>query len=723
MKGYDEFCPVSYNTYPVSKRKKKRELPYTQECNDILTFDIEVSTAYMDENGDLIPYHPYETEEYWNSKRAYSLCYIWQFSFNDEIYYGRELSDFRKVLDALPPKTHFIIWVHNLSYEFEFLNNILTWESTFARNAHKPMKAVPLEYPNIEFRCSYFLTRLSLDSWGKEIGIHKLSGFLDYTKIRTPKTTLTDKELAYCSRDCEVVYKGILKYIDKYKNVVDIPLTQTGEVRRVIKKKMLADDVTAYWMQKLIPENAYMYSIMKETFMGGYTHANFTLAGRTIRTNYGCAFDFASSYPAVMCSEKFPVTPFIRDVFDFNKIDKIAYLMKVKFYNVEGTKLNHYIPTSKCHDVKGIHNDNGRVISAEELTIWITEQDFEIICRSYNFTYVVLECYSSRKQYLPKELVEYVFELYNNKTQYKGIPDKADIYAVSKQFINSLFGMTVTDIIQDSVLFDGDEWHLELKTKEDVEKYLRDLKTNNKRRTFLAYQFGIWITAYARHNLWECLLSCDEDVIYSDTDSLKIRKKYNFDWYNQKIKQKIEDCCNFHKLPVSMASPVDKFGVPHPLGHFDEEDPWTEFKTLGAKRYCYRGKKDGRLHLTVSGISKQAVVCLKDDIDNFNEDAVFDKDYWERFSEDVSNGNYWIPEHAGYTLDEIKDKFHVSDGTKKMHQYCKMSIATWKKGEYDEYVSNYTKGIAMRNTSYSMSITDEYFHLIFADSLNHLNCI
>ena len=173
-------------------KKKNGKSPITKYCNSIMTFDIEVSSAWL-ENGKVIPYRKGESADYWNNLQPLALCYIWQFSCDGVVYYGRELRDFLKVLDDLPSDVEIIIWVHNLSYEFHFLTNILTWDSVFARSSHKPIKAKSKEYPNIEFRCTYMLTRLSLATWGEQLGVAKMVGDLDYDKLRTPLTKLTDK--------------------------------------------------------------------------------------------------------------------------------------------------------------------------------------------------------------------------------------------------------------------------------------------------------------------------------------------------------------------------------------------------------------------------------------------------------------------------------------------------------------------------------------------------
>ena len=73
-------------------------------------------------------------------------------------------------MKQLPKDTHFVIWVHNLPFEFHFIKDMLAhWDDVFARQPHKPIKAVSEKYPNIEFRCTYSLTRLSLAEWAKEV--------------------------------------------------------------------------------------------------------------------------------------------------------------------------------------------------------------------------------------------------------------------------------------------------------------------------------------------------------------------------------------------------------------------------------------------------------------------------------------------------------------------------------------------------------------------------
>lgn len=651
-------------------------------CNDILTFDIEVTSAWIDENGKIIGYRKGESADYWNNLQHLSLCYIWQFSFNDTVYYGRELRDFEQVLKDLPKDMEIVIWVHNLSYEFHFLNNFLKWKSVFARTPHKPMKCVPEEYPNIEFRCSYMLTRLSLDSWGKQIGFHKDVGFLDYETIRTPYTELTDKEMQYCEDDCLVVFHGIEIYRKRYGNIRDIPLTQTGTVRKVVKEKLMGNKDYVRQIKKLVPKTPKEYKLLMNLFAGGYTHANKTYSGKTIH-GYIEHYDFASSYPSVMVCEKYPMTPWIyltdKKLPTDEEIEENAYILILQFTGLESVTLNTYIQSSKCTGY-GMRYDNGRVLRAEELTITCTEQDWLTIKETYVWkTVKVLRKYESVKDYLPKTFIDYILELYSNKTTLKDVQGMEDLYMQSKQYINSMFGMCVTGIVQPDVKFDGSEWSILPLTEVSVRKRLDKLKDwhDREKRYFLSYSWGCWITAYARRNLWKCIISCDFNCLYCDTDSIFVLGRQDFTWYNNEINEKMKKACDYLSIDYSRTRPKTPKGKEKPLGIFAAEDPCSEFRTLGAKRYCERRISDNKLHLTVSGINKEAVELLNNNIDNFDDGFDFNMD-----------------------ADCVSKRLvsYVTDMPEVMYP--------------DGYYSTYKEGINMRRTGYLLTMTDEYKKLI-----------
>lgn len=105
--------------------------------------------------------------------------------------------------------------------------------------------------------------------------------------------------------------------------------------------------------------------------------------------------------------------------------NKFAYLLKVKFYGIKSKYFNNFISVSKCEDVVNCNIDNGRVISADELTITITDVDFYFILQAHKIEkYEIIESYYSFYKYLPKQFINFVLEKYVNKTQFKGVERK-----------------------------------------------------------------------------------------------------------------------------------------------------------------------------------------------------------------------------------------------------------------------------------------------------------
>ena len=76
-------------------------------------------------------------------------------------------------------------------------------------------------------------------------------------------------------------------------------------------------------------------------------------------------------------------------------------------------------------------------------------------------------------------------------------------YLGSKEMVNAAYGMTVTDICRDEIIYDESsqmDWEKQKPNIEDaIEKY------NKSARRFLFYPWGVWVTAYARRNLFSGL--------------------------------------------------------------------------------------------------------------------------------------------------------------------------------------------------------------------------
>lgn len=668
--------PLSEIEFQSYYFKKKNRADIVND--DIMCFDIETSSGFLNKDSDTLEPYLGKSKKYYEDCKKFAICYVWQFSINDNVFWGRTLEDFKDFLQELeyyePHKK--IVYIHNFSFEFQFLINVLQFDYVFARQARKPLFA---EWSTYQFRCSYFLTNMSLAVWAEQrkLKVKKLVGDLDYTVLRTPKTILNDTELAYCFNDVLVMYYGLLQYKEKYCHIIDIPFTQTGEVRKEVIDRMNVTSEYKYRKRclKLIPETIEDYSLLCDCFMGGYTHSN------AIHTNIVLekirSKDIASSYPTVMCLEKYPMTYFEETIpcDDYFNNDKYSYIITFDVEHLRSKRWNTWLSFSKCAKIKGYSLDNGRVLKADFVQLSLTNIDYEMFQLCYDFENLnIIDFRVSSNDYLSPTFVKYILELYGNKTTLKGIKEQEPLYLKSKQYINSMYGMMVTKNITDTIEFEEDRWKKELLNENSFYTKIASEKKKLS-KTFGAFQFGVWVTAYARRNLWQGILALDYNVVYCDTDSIKyIDCDSNFfNEYNEKIAERENERADMLGIPREKFYPKDRNGVSHRLGIFDDDGQYQKFKTLGAKKYCYVDN-DNKLHMTVSGVRKSAVSQLHN-IEEFKDGTVFDV------------------EHAQKLL-----MTYIDD----------MTPIVWNKGQYDEFYSKYQYGICAQPTTYSLGITDDY---------------
>lgn len=665
--------------------------------SDIYTLDTETSSYWINPDSGVITGYDakYSNDEYNNYLIPGACVYIWMIGINDTVVYGRELDDLVKCLKKI--RLHCvnnpIIWVHNLAYDFQFLRNILSVDDMFARTVRKPIKFTANGF---QFRCSYMLTRLSLESWAKKInikGIRKQTGLLDYHVLRSPKTPLTDDELKYCEYDIIVMYYGILQFISKYQSQDKIPLTQTGEVRQVVKHMYAKDMGYKQRITKMQPKNVKEYKRLKAVFAGGDTHANRRNANK-IHKHVG-SFDKTSDYPYQLCAEKYACESFKKCSNDLSRLDteRYCYIIMVRLTNVHCKTSASFIMKSHCqaiktYKVKDPDNpkrmidhpdsyDNGRVLNAEVVSLACTELDWDIYCRTYDFDKPeVIAVYRARKKYLDKRYIEFILDLYAAKTSLKGIADKEDLYMQSKQFLNSLFGMQVTDILMPDVSFVNGEWHDIKPTIDSVNDKLQEIQDKWYKNN-LAYAHGVWCTAYARHELAEAIIHVGLDECYHDTDSVKMLHYWKYiDYFKEQdliMDSKLKAMCEVYDIDFERTRPLKPNGKPAPLGHWDFEAVYKQFKCLRAKSYAYNYGTEQ--HITVAGVPKSAG-CLLKSLNDFKDGYTFDREKCgKKLLVYLDNNN---PEVI------LPDGYHVH------HSYA----------------------VNMRNNGYCIGLTDEYITLI-----------
>lgn len=656
---------------------RNRDNQYIEYYNAPFAFDIETTSFYDGEN-----------------KRA--CMYIFMFALNGNYVYGRTWEDFDFTLNKLKEVLQLneyrriIIYIHNLGYEFQFLIGHERFKDVFARNVRHPIKCTMNDC--FDLKCSLMLSGMSLAKTANDltsVKIQKLTGDLNYKLVRTWKTPLTEEEFGYCEHDVKILHYFILEEMTKNDNdITKIPLTKTGYVRKYCQnyiKKHTYYPKYREKIKKIAPVDKDLFCLLHKSFMGGYTHANYMYVGMVLENV--ASIDFTSSYPSVMIRKKYPMQPFtkthIKDLKDFRYcIKNYPCVFEVELTNVTAKKCNHILSRSKCSVCDNAVVDNGRIVSADRIFTYFTDIDFKDFEQFYSYEHLSIgNFYTSSYGYLPKQIIECALKFYNDKTTLKGVAGKEVEYLVGKGMLNSLFGMCVTNPVNDDIVFNGKEWDTE---KRDISEALQENYIKNKKQV-LVYQWGVWITAWARHELFKGILKIDENVIYCDTDSIKFLNYENYEnWineYNKNCINEINKALSYYEINLNLAKPKTIKGIEKPLGVWDFEGIYNKFKTLGAKRYAY--EENEKFNITVSGLNKKRavpyIVATLQPFEFFDNEMYIPKEYTGK-----------------NTLTYINDPYKIM-----IKDYL---------GNYAEVEEN--TYIHMEEQDYNMSLSEQFIHYL-----------
>lgn len=551
-----------------------------------------------------------------------AVMYIWQFQIGTELtVFGRTWDEFilllNKILPVLETNVWLVVYIHNLSYEFSFLKGIYDFreDEVFCLSRRKVLKCTM--YDKIEFRCSYKLSNSSLKDFTRKYKVKhlKLLDF-DYAIDRYPWTPLTIEELRYCQNDVLGLVESVnALMLSEKDNLMTVPMTSTGYVRRECKKVM-REGVGYHYAQPFYPD-PLQYKLLRKAFRGGDTHCNRWYVDQTLEAV--SSYDRSSSYPDVLCNEKFPMTPFVQilEPLPQDRLETLIYkrnraiLMQVRLTDVKMKNryfCDPYLTEDKSEFIVNAQVFNGRILSADSLVTTITEIDYDIIKKIYDFHLEVLVWYKATKKLLPECFRNFIIDYYRKKTELKGLkgstPEETEFnersYLRAKNFLNSIYGMTVQVVIREEVVYNQYDRDFHYKPVDEAELF-----ESSKSRYWLPYQWGVWCTAYSRQMLFRGLelVSANQDeedddsfsdAVYWDTDSVKYLGHADWTPFNEARKQKSIE---------SGAYATDKHGETHYMGVFENEGTYDKFRSCGAKKYAY--EKNGKLSVTIAGVNKK----------------------------------------------------------------------------------------------------------------------
>lgn len=232
--------------------------------------------------------------------------------------------------------------------------------------------------------------------------------------------------------------------------------------------------------------------------------------------------------------------------------------------------------------------------------------------------------------------------------------------------------MSVQDAVQQRIAYADGEYLI------DESKSIEDLYNRARKNAFTQYSYGVWTTAHARMSLQAGIDLCGDNLIYVDTDSCKFAGDVDFSAYNA---DRIAEC------KQSGAFATDPQGVTHYMGVYENETAKGKLKrfiTLGAKKYAYEDAK-GELHITVSGVGKKS-------------------------------GAAELKANGGIEAFQPGFIFHHSGKTESVYNDERKPLIT----NIDGHMVTITRNVVIRDTTYTLSTTDDYEMLLNVSS-NMLN--
>lgn len=641
-------CPVITNKRITSKTKQADAYIY---CGG--GYDTETTTLKKDVVR--IGYHEYDydaaKQEYtvYEKEKAVKYPYkgeyykkpVLAFVYHVQIMIKGKYITFRKIQDAADflielskrLKEYFgdyehlkitnyprlIIWVANLSFEWQFIKSYIDYYMTgyFAKDKMSPLSIIINN--TIELRECIGLFGNSLEKIAKNFTeTKKLKGDLDYNKIRVSSTPLTEKEQQYCYNDVKILDELSYKAHDMYtKNKLKIPLTNTGIVRQDMRKELGGKISYEYYDNSFLmpPTEELYFEWRKFLYQGGYSHSNSSFVGKEL-SNVMCV-DITSDYPYQINSKTFPADELIHCT-DKTQYTEVMHkykhnILKVRFKSLHAKTTHTYISKHKIiqHNItRNCIYDNGRLYSGENITLWVTEVDLKIISTLYTGKFDILDLwYFTRSKSAPRFLTNVMNAYYRQKELLKeqGKKDTFE-YKWAKILVNSVYGMCSTGIYTTKTIYNGAEFEECENSSFNYEK--------QKNKMWLNPFIGYYTTAYARATLVQLISRYPNVIVQYDTDSV-------FIWldspHKKEVKALLKEIERTNHIIESNNLLQHNDIHMKTIGTWELEKPYTRFKCLGAKRYIAL-EQNGEYKSAIAGCNKEGFLnhCKNNNIDPFD---------------------------------------------------------------------------------------------------------
>lgn len=565
---YEEFN-IDDVKFDIVKIKKGRQNHYVNRLP--ATFDIETS-----EVNDL------------------PFMYSWQFFISGITILGNTWTQFNDLLTKLSNKlgkNELIIAVHNLDFEFSFMNSYVKFDDVF-RNSYMPDKIFYCVKDNLRFIDTAKISAMTLEDFTKNCIHEKVKDF-DYDKVRFADTKLTKDEIKYIVNDV-VGLAEATENLMKNENldILHLPITNAGFAKDIAKNYFKKHP----WNVPEIEEECLRLGM--RAARGGNVWVPILYRGELLRKIN--SDDSNSMYPSVMVSEKYPIGRPIKVVGNENILYHLnngyAGLFNITFKHIrlkDENEPNPYIVyrREKGDKITGETLDGDRVLKTEEngmLNVTLTDVDLQIINNMYDYDDIIIhEAWFSKYGYLPSEFRFLIIDMWKTKENAEGYEREK-----AKRFINTLYGAMLQNPLYPRLKLDDNGEPV----KDEKGHYIKEeIKFQRKYNVWYNYLWGVWTAAWGRYRLQKAIDLCGDKLVYCDTDA---------------VKYPIGEV-DLSELNAEIIEKNKKAGVPKEMGLFRSEYTCKRFVALGAKQWCGENltkvKKDGtvevkKLEITCSGL-------------------------------------------------------------------------------------------------------------------------
>ena len=297
--------------------------------------------------------------------------------------------------------------------------------------------------------------------------------------------------------------------------------------------------------KEIYPKNEQAYNYLLKSYFGGLCVCKYPTV--CIDTKLTDQYDRDSAYIFELMCQKHLCEP-------LKKVDPKGINFYLDFEYEYYALMTINITFSKISNDIDLYKDyNGIKLkdTDKQYTLIINNTDFKVLEQLAEIkSYECLELYVGKKDYLPKYILDVVYDEYIKKTAYK--KSKNPNLLVQKRLVNSIYGAMV--------------------------KKIKHFNTE-KDKAFLTPYWGTLIASYARYNLIKAAKQV-EKWIYSDTDSIYALHSENNDTIymhiNEELRQKTYLMCQ--ELGYDFNELKD-------LGTFQYKNTYKKFQANCKKQY------------------------------------------------------------------------------------------------------------------------------------------